>query len=178
MRALRSFRTSQHTRMVRDLNPLHETSCVLANADHHSWTEVASSQFVGCNDDFVSHADKSVQMCLVNLHSVKRCLPVSRTLWHSGHNGLGLAANLSRTACLQSKFYFGQQANRRICTLKMPRLTRWSRWDWCWLPLRTKHGMLNLLSTIQTCLVSNECLARALARVIYLLVSVWQYKFI
>ena len=107
MRALRSIHTSQHTRMTKDFKPLRGTPRVPANADHHSWTEGVCFQFIGCSDDSPSQVEMSTQIRLVNLHSAKRCIPVSGALRQSTQAGLcgqPLACNLSR-------FYLEPQAS-------------------------------------------------------------------
>jgi len=88
MRALRSIHTSQHTRMTKDFKPLHGTACVLAKVDHHSCTEVVCFQFMRCSDGSASQVQISAQIRLVNLHSAKRCIPVSGTLRQSTQAGL------------------------------------------------------------------------------------------
>ena len=76
IRALRSIQTSQQTRMTKDLKPLRGIPRVPANADHHSWTEAVCFQFIGSSDGSPSQVEISTQIHLVNLHSVKRCIPV------------------------------------------------------------------------------------------------------
>ena len=103
IRALRSFQTSQHTRMTRDFKPLRETPLVAAISDHHSWTEFVHFQFIGCSDGSPSQKDKTTQIRLVNLHSTKRWFPVSRHLRQSEHVvlcGQPLARNLSAVQIL------------------------------------------------------------------------------
>ena len=103
MRALCSIHTSQHTRMTKDFKPLHGTTCVLARVDHHSCIEAVCFQFMGCSDGSASQVQISAQIRLVNLHSEKRCIPVSETLWQSTQAGLcgqPLACSLSTVQIL------------------------------------------------------------------------------
>jgi len=103
IRALRSTQTSQQTRMTKDFKPLRGTPRVPANADHHSWTEAVCFQFIGSSDGSPSQVEISTQIRLVNLHSVKRCIPVSGALRQSTQTGLcgqPLACNLSAVQIL------------------------------------------------------------------------------
>jgi hypothetical protein len=103
MRALRSSQTSQHTRMTRDFKPLRKTPRVSVNTDHHSWTDAVCFQFVGCSDSSANQVEISAQIYPVNLHSEKRCIPVSVTLRQRTQAGLcvqPLACSLSAVQIL------------------------------------------------------------------------------
>ena len=109
IRALRSFQISQHMRMIRDLIPFRETPVVLASAVHHAWSDSAGSQLAGSSGGAAIQLARSVQICLVNLHSKNRWFPVSRALRHNEHTGLwGQPLECSLSA-VQSRFWIASQ---------------------------------------------------------------------
>jgi hypothetical protein len=130
MQVLCSNLTSQHIRMTRDFKPLRGTPCVPANDDHHSWTEAIYFQFVGCSGGSANQVEISVQIRLVNLHSEKRCIPVSGTLWQRTQARLcvqPLACSLSAVQILSSQpknLHFGGVQADQMILLRFVPITR------------------------------------------------------